>query len=566
MPTITISKKALQAALKKKLTDEELRDRIAFLGTDLERIDGDDIDVEIFPNRPDLLSQQGFERAFTAFVGDRAGLKKYHVKKGGEDARVIIDPSVKDVRPYTACAIIKGMTFTDQHIKDVIQVQEKLHVTYGRNRKRCAIGIYPLEHITLPITYAARKPEDIRFQPLESSEELTGPQILSQHPAGREYGRLLEGEERFPVFMDAKGEVLSMPPIINSEKTGKITEKTRDVFIECSGFSWHVVHGAISIITAAMIDMGGKAEEMRIEYPKALGGLRESPQMTPWRLPFKRGYVNKYLGYDLDEGTTRKLLGRMGIGCEEGSHGNDLVALIPSYRTDIIHPIDLVEDLAIAHGMENIASVIPDVATVGEEDALEGFKAKLREILSGLGLIEIKNYNLTAKEEQTALFRNGDEDLVRVAGAASKEYDTLRKLLLPSGLRVLQRNKHHEYPQNVFELGDVFWQDDEQETGVGEGMRLSVLVCGEDAEYTKIRQVLDSLCEALSFKAEVHAHESSHFITGRAGTISIKGEKLGSIGEISPEVLEGFELGMPAAAFELDVALIFSLVDKEVKL
>ncbi|MBD3209403.1 phenylalanine--tRNA ligase subunit beta, partial [Candidatus Woesearchaeota archaeon] len=235
MPSITISKKALLADLARKPTTEQLKERISFMGTDLESIDKDDITVEVFPNRPDLLSQQGFSRAYKSFVGEQ-GFLRYKAKKNPKN-RVIIDRSVKDVRPYTACAIVRGMRFDDATIKDIIQVQEKLHVTYGRNRKRCAIGIYPMEHISLPITYCARRPEDIVFRPLEGKKEMDGRRILSQHPAGREYGHLLEGKELFPIFVDDKDEILSMPPIINSEKTGRITAKTKDVFVECSGFS-----------------------------------------------------------------------------------------------------------------------------------------------------------------------------------------------------------------------------------------------------------------------------------------------------------------------------------------
>ena len=179
MPTITINKKGL----KGNLSLDELKDRISMLGTDLESIDENEINVEIFPDRPDMLSEQGFARAFNSFINVETGLKKYKVEKSNE--KVIIDKSVKEVRPFTACAIIKGIKFDDEKIKEVVQIQEKLHVTYGRNRKKVAIGIYPYEKIKPPIRFFAESPDKIKFIPLEFDKEITGLQILSMHPTGR---------------------------------------------------------------------------------------------------------------------------------------------------------------------------------------------------------------------------------------------------------------------------------------------------------------------------------------------------------------------------------------------
>jgi phenylalanyl-tRNA synthetase beta chain len=558
MPTITLSKKALLDACTKKRSDEELKDRISFLGTDLEGITHDEIRVEIFPNRPDLLSQQGFNRAFTSFVGDHTGLRKYTAKKNSKN-KVIIDATVADVRPYTACAIVKGLHCTDTAIKDIIQIQEKLHITYGRNRKRCAIGIYPLEHITLPITYTAKKPEDIIFKPLESTKEMNGLQILSQHPTGKAYGALLEGKKHFPIFIDAAGNILSMPPIINSEKTGRITEKTTEVFVECSGFSYSVVHGALAMIVTALADIGGNIEEMTLHYPKELGGEKISPNLHPTEVPFKTNYINNYLGYDFTDKDIKKYLGKMGMGCS-GEDGK-LIAEVPSYRTDILHPIDLTEDIAIAYGMDNIDAVIPAVATIAQEQPLGKFSRKLREILIGHGLLEIKNYNITSKENQTTKILS-TEEVIQVASAASQEYDTLRRSILPSVFATFERNKHHEYPQNVFEIGEVFSLDEKKETGVSESTHICVALCTEQANYTSIRQILDSLFDALDMQYTIKSREEAHYISGRSGEIIIGKQSIGSIGEIHPQILENYGLPMPVASLELDIRALLELHHK----
>ena len=234
MTILTLPRKKLESFIGK--LDDKMQNRITMFGTPVESINENEISVEVFPNRPDLLSFQGFTRAFLSYLGKK-NPPEYKTEKPEKDFKVIIDKSVKKVRPYTACAIVKNLKFDDEKIEEIIDIQEKLHASYGRNRKKLAIGIYPLEQIKPPIKYYAKKPEEIKFQPLEFPKEITGRQILSQHPTGREYGDLLKDAEVFPIFEDANGEILSMPPIINSEKTGKIKEDTTDVFIECSGFN-----------------------------------------------------------------------------------------------------------------------------------------------------------------------------------------------------------------------------------------------------------------------------------------------------------------------------------------
>ena len=236
MPTININRREFEKYAGKKLPTDKLKDRISYLGTDLEEANDNEIIVEIFPNRPDMLSMQGFSRAFSSFIGVKTGLRHYEVHHSKD--KVIIDRSVKDVRPYTACAIVRNLHFDNEKIKEVMDMQEKLHITYGRNRRKAAIGIYPYEKIMAPITFKAENPQDIIFQPLEFSKEMNGLQVLKQHPAGKEYGHLLDGMKKFPVFRDANNKILSMPPIINSHNTGKISEKTTDVFVEFSGFDF----------------------------------------------------------------------------------------------------------------------------------------------------------------------------------------------------------------------------------------------------------------------------------------------------------------------------------------
>ncbi len=546
MPTITLSKKEL---LKEagKLSDEKLKDRISMLGTDLEGIEGDRINVEIFPNRPDLLSQQGFGRAFAAFVGAKPGLRTYDVKKPTQ--KVIIDRSVASCRPFTACAVVKKLKITDERLKEIIQLQEKLHVTFGRNRKRLAIGIYPCERIAFPITFKGMKPDEITFRPLEAAGEMTAKRILEQHPKGKEYAHLLAGLERYACFVDAKGDILSLTPVINSHLTGKITEKTTEVFVECSGFDLRVLQECLAMIATALAEMGGELQALELDYPdkKII-----TPDLDPKKMAVDGAYINRLLGLELNQNEFKKLFEKMGYGYGKGT------VLIPAYRTDILHQADLAEDIAIAYGYENVEEAIPNVATAGQESPLAAFEAKVRNLLVGHGLLECKNYNLINEEAQTAkMLLNAD--VVALASSVSEEYDTLRAWILPSLMETLQRNKRHEYPQRLFEIGRVFAKG-ESEAGVKEKERLAVALCGEDADYTAIRQILDDLLAKLGVDAAYEETIHASFIPGRVARVSVGKEEVAYVGELHPRALESFGLTMPAAAFELDLTTLFGLL------
>ncbi|MBS3135356.1 phenylalanine--tRNA ligase subunit beta [Candidatus Woesearchaeota archaeon] len=548
MPTVTLNRKTFEKLVGKKLNDATLKDRISYLGTDLENVTADKIIVEIFPNRPDMLSEQGFARAFASFIGAKKGFREYSVKKSGQ--KVIVEQSAKNVRPYTACAIVKGIKFDDEKIREVIQIQEKLHVTYGRNRKKAAVGIYPFERITPPIRFLAMKPSEIIFRPLEYPTEINAMQMLSKHPAGREYGHLLNGMEKFPVFLDSTGKVLSVPPIINSHDIGKITEATTDVFIECSGFDYSVQATCLNIIVTALSDMGGTVYSVEIDmYGKNI----TSPDLSPSFMCLDLAYINKRLGLSLKESEAKELLSRMGHGYSNGK------ITIPPYRADILHQADIATDIAIAYGYENFPEKISKIHSIAGEDKFEVFKRRAAEILASIGMIECKTYHLSSKDSQSKLM-DCDISPLPLANSLNEEYSVLLAWALPSLMDVLKKNKHNEYPQNIFSINTVFKKGN-SETGVIENDRLACILCNEISDYTRIRQIFDYLLRMLGIEYTVNQTNHSSFIPGRVARISVKGKDVAYVGEISPQVISNWELSMPVAAFELNLTELFDVLN-----
>jgi phenylalanyl-tRNA synthetase beta chain len=535
--------------------DEKMQNKIAMFGTPLEKFDDNEIEIEVFPNRPDLLSYHGFKRSFLAFLGKKTGLKEYKINKPEKDFVVTIDSSVKDIRPYTVCAIVKGLKLDDDKIKEMIDIQEKLHFTIGRKRKKLAIGIYPLEKIKLPITFKALEPDKIKFIPLESENEMSGLQILQKLPTGREYANLLAGKQKFPIFIDSNDKILSMPPIINSKETGKVTTETKEVFIECSGFDINSLHKCLNIIVTNFAEMGGEVYQMDLHYKdkKII-----TPNFTAEKMKINLENANSLLGLNLKEKDIKKFLEEMGYNYNKG------IVEIPPWRTDILHEVDLIEDIAIAYGYENFIPEIPEIAKIGKEDDKEITKRKIAEILSGLNILEVSNYHLTTTQDQFRKMSLAEENFIEVE-ASKTDYTILRKDLTHYLLKILSENVDCEYPQKIFEVGKVF--DPEEK----ENLALAIA----PANFTEVRQVLEYLSKMMDVKLEISETEKtpSYFIDGRTAEIKLiensnnnksnssgaggREKVIGFLGELHPKILRNWKIKMPVALFEINLEEIF---------
>ncbi len=540
MATVNLDKKTFEKEIGK--LNEAMQERIALFGTPIESIEDGIVQIEVNPNRPDLLSYSGFKRSFLAFLGKKKGLAKYKVYPAEKDYRVTIDSSVKDIRPYTACAIVKGLKLNDEKIKEIIEIQEKLHLTVGRKRKKVAIGIYPLEKIKLPIVFKAVEPDKIKFIPLESPKEMSGLEILQKHDTGKTYAHLLTGKAKFPIFIDSDNNILSMPPIINSSTVGKVTEKTKDVFIECSGFDLEVLKKTLNIIVTSLAEMGGKIYSMKLNYGS-------SPDLTPEKRKISLENTNKLLGFNLNEKDLKLYLEKMGHDYSQSE------VKIAAWRTDILHEVDLIEDIAIAYGYENIVPEIPSISTIASENPKETIKRKIAEILSGLNMLEISNYHLTNKKDQFTnmnISEKQEEGYVELESSKT-EYSILRKNLSHYALKILSENVDAEYPQRIYEIGKVF----ELKSKIDE--HENICIASAPGNFTDMRQFVEYLFRMLNLKIEIKepSETSKWFIDGRVGEILLENKSIGYLGEINPRTLTNWKIKMPVSLCEIEMKEIY---------
>ena len=553
MPVITIDKNDFCKLLGKDLSMKEIEDRLPMLGVAWEGKEKDEFSVEVNPNRPDMLSVEGLARAFSSFMNIKTGLRSYKAEKSLYMVRV--DSSTKKVRPYIVCAAVTGIKMTDEFIKSLMQIQEKLHITHARKRRKAAIGVHDLDKVKFPLLYTT-KDTSFKFTPLGEQKEMKLDDILRHTSKGKDYGWILKKFDKYPMLMTAENKVMAMPPIINSIYT-MVEEKTKNLFIDVTGTDEKTINEVLNIVVTALAERGGKIQLVKIKYPDR---QIETPKLETSMMNLDPAYVNKLLGLNLTPYEMIEYLQSMGYEAMEVSKGN-LQVVIPCYRTDIMHAMDLVEDIAIAYGYDKFEPEIPEISTIGEESQLETFSKTLRNSLVGYGLQEVVTFMLTNKENLFKKMRMEGKDFIETANPKTEEYSIVRNWLLPSLMEVLWRNRHREYPQNIFEVGDVIELAPLSDTGAKTMRRLGIVVCHSKANFSEMKSLVESILSNLGVKDyKLEESKLPCFIHGRAAKIVIKNRDLGRFGEIHPEVISNWELEMPAAVCEICIDLVFDLI------
>ncbi|MBU1157817.1 MAG: phenylalanine--tRNA ligase subunit beta [Candidatus Thermoplasmatota archaeon] len=544
MPVINFSYSDLCRLLGMQVSRQTLREKLPMMGADLNSVDegSDDVSFEFFPDRPDLYSVEGIARALRAFLGKEIGLKSYPVTRS--DLSVLVDPSVDDVRPFIWTAVVEGNRIDDALIRSMMDLQEKLHITLGRNRKKVAIGLHDIKEVKPPFTYKAVRPDEITFMPLQGSREMNLKEILEEHEKGKAYAFVLDGKDKYPIILDRDGKVLSFPPIINGITTA-VTENTRDIFVDCTGTDANAVMAAVNIIATALAERGGNIKSVSMQQG---GSSASAPNLEPRMMNLEIDYVNHLIGIDLDAKGMVDCLRRMGYGATSGDDG--LQILIPAYRADIIHPADLAEDVAIGYGFDKFGAELPRKATFGIEDPTIGFSSRVRPILTGLGYLEIVTLSLSNPRDQYEFMGQPvRDDAIRIMNPVSEDHVQIRTSLIPSILTMLKKNKHRELPQRVFEIGDTV-RDHRNVT------YLSGASIHAKASFTECKSDIQSLMTALDLMVTVEKLDNQAFADGRCASIKHDSGLLGVFGELAPLTIESFELGYPIAAFEFDLESI----------
>jgi phenylalanyl-tRNA synthetase beta chain len=549
MPVINFSYSDLCRLAGSDIPMETIRHRLPMIGADLNSAedDVDELSFEFYPDRPDLYSVEGIARALRSFLGD--GAEPTRVETEHSDVVLEVDASVAQVRPFIWSAVVENLRFDDPLIRSMMDLQEKLHLTLGRNRRKVAIGIHDLSSVEHPFTYKAVLPDGVRFVPLQGTREMTPAEILLEHEKGRAYAFTLEGKERYPLIVDRNGTVLSMPPIINGIAT-EINERTETILVDCTGTDLNALKHAVNILVTALADRGGRVRTVTIRQD---GRSVVAPDLAPTEMVLDVGYANGWLGTSLSPEEMAGCLRRLGHGATV--EGDGLRVSIPSYRADILHPVDLAEDVAIGFGYERFGNTFPREVTFGVEDRLESFSGRVRPVMVGLGFFEVATLSLSNEAEQfEALNLPRDSEALRIRNPVSEAHTLVRVSLIPSLLAILRKNKHRELPQRIFEIGDVVRGTDNRKLLGGVSIHAK-------AGFTEAKSLVLSISSAMGVTADIAPTEHPSFLEGRCAEISVDGSRVGMFGEVHPSTIEAFELKYPTVAFEMDLETLHKMIE-----
>jgi phenylalanyl-tRNA synthetase beta chain len=552
MPTILIDPKDFNELIGSPVDQSKFLEQMDLAKAELKGVDEEGRwRVELNDtNRPDLWSAEGIARQLRAAHGRRRDYPFFRSPPAGE---IQVDAALEPIRPYVAAFVVRGLTVNETSLVQMIQTQEKLAENFGRKRKDVAIGVYNQKKITYPIHYRAVDPKEHSYVPLGVEESMTLAEILERHPKGIEYRGILAGKDQVPLLRDDAGLTLSMPPIINSRDLGEVVPGDSDLFVEATGTDIHSVILALNIMACDMADRGGRVDRIRTVYPfdTPLGREVDVPFWMDRSLSIPLEEFTRLLGVPVKSSEVDNVLEC--YGCDVRVEGETVQVKPPPTRTDYLHPVDVVEDFATARGYETFAPRMPRDFSIGRSDPLSVLEYKVRDHMIGLGFEEMISNNLVARQQLLEKMNLDDQPLVEVANVMNENYAVLRCAVLPSLLQIEAHSGTAAYPHRLFEAGEVAVVDPSSPHGSRTELHLGALVTQRETTLSEIHADLEFLFHQLGLDMELKEMEHPSYLPGRVAQVLSQQKAVGVLGEVHPEVLERWELGMPVAAFEINL-------------
>lgn len=577
MPTVDVRRDLLFKAIGKEYSNEEFEELCFDFGLELDEVitEGDSgkdevviYKIEIPANRYDLLCLEGISRGIQIFMGKIKAPRYKTIYPDGGLQRLKMSKNTALVRPHCVAALLRNITFTKASYDSFIDLQDKLHHNLCRRRSLVAIGTHDFDTIQGPFLYDALPPQDIKFKPLNQNKEFTAVELMELYKGEshlKQYLSIIRDKPVYPVIFDANGVVLSMPPIINGEHS-KITMKTRNVFIESTATDLHkakIVLDTLVTMFSVYCDEPFVTEAVEVEQPD--GSVVVYPELKYRHEVVCVEQINKNIGIKESPERLADLLTRMCLLSEVTDDGKSVRVEIPPTRADIIHQCDIIEDVAISYGFNNVVKTIPPTNTIANQFKLNTLCDLLRQEIAQAGFTEVLTFALCSRDDVSEKLKKSLSlsKAVHIANPKTLEFQVARTTLIPGILKTVSCNKKMPLPMKLFEISDVVHSDERKDVGARNHRRFCAINYNKTPGFEVIHGLLDRTMQLLevSYTEDktsttgyyLKAHEDGTFFPGRCALVIANGRQIGIMGVLHPDVVQNFELNLPCAILELDV-------------
>lgn len=539
MPVITLSYSNLQKLIGKS-SKKQISESLPFLGLDIESEEGDQVRVEYSPNRPDYSTDFGIALGMQGLLGVKTGAIKLNIKKSNYSIKV--NPTVSKVRPFVTGIIAKNGKIDFKIIQQLMTMQEDLHLGIGRKRKKSSIGIHDLDQISFPLTYTTTN-RNHSFVPLTSQKTMTISEILENTDVGKDYGGLLGNSSQIPILLDSDNNTVSFPPIINAAMT-VVVPKTKNLFVEVTGINKQDAEDMLAIVTTILQSAGFSLYGIKIT-----GANNSSPKLESRKITITPTLINDTLGLSLSAPKIITALRKSRL--DAISKGKNIVCTIPAYRFDIFGPMDLVEEVALGYGIQNLEPTISPSQTIGKINPISLQLKSLDKTMIGLGYLEALNSSLTSKRVLYDMTNRDSTKIISVLDSKSQEHTILRDSILPGLLENISKNIHESYPQKMFETGTVFVTDNP----IVEKINFSGISAHKDANFTEIKSIVQSALNiGFGIKIETKTSTNPTFEQGHCASIILNNIPIGIMGKIDSKIIEHYKIRVPVMGFEISLS------------
>ena len=547
MPVVELNLNRIKKLISGSVTKKRIIDSLPYLGLDIESQDGDKIRIEYSPNRPDYSTDFGIALGLQGLLGIKKGIQKTNIKKNGK-FEIKVDPSVSKIRPFVTGIIARNGIIDDETIKQLMNMQEDLHFGIGRKRKKSSIGLHDLDKISFPLNYTTSTRQH-SFVPLNSESKNTIDQILSETEVGKNYGWVLGDSKKVPIILDAEEKTVSFPPIINASVT-TVTTKTKNILVEVTSLDKDAAEDMLSVVVAILQMAGFEIIQLTVSGKKNC-----TPKLNSRIIQYDIKLTEQILGLNLTPSAIVSSLKKCRLDAIQ--KGNKIQCTIPRYRFDIFGPMDIVEEIALGYGIENITPKLSPSQTLGEKSLMTKKLELISKTVVGFGFTEVLNSSLTSKKILFDFTNRDSSQIISVMDSKSQEHTILRDSILPGLVENLSKNIHESYPQRIFETGTVF----SKAKPISEITNLAGVIAYKESNYSEIKAILQSILK-IGFKIDIKTKTPKDNVTmfadGRHSDIFVGEELIGTVGEINSDVLDNFKIRTSVVGFEIKLSgLIF---------